>query len=63
MRSMRNIRAVSIVQNAEFVDLVPNHLTIFVILRYNNINQTRLRQKAEDKPFQSAHLTERMLTR
>ena len=63
MRIIRKNWAGAIVQNAEFVEPMPNHLTIFVILRYNNSNQTRLRQKAEDMPPRSAHLTERMLTR
>ena len=60
---IRKIWALCIVQCAEFPDAAVKRLTLSVILRYNNSNQKLLHQKAEDMSNESAHLTERMLTR
>ena len=63
MPVMRNIWGVRIVQSAENYGRRVKYLTFFAELRYNRNNQTRLRRKAEDMSYESAHLTERMLTR
>ena len=60
---MRNIWADCVVQSAENCRSPAKGLTFPARLRYNIANQTLLRQIAEDKPLESAHLTERMLTR